>query len=146
MVLKEMYLYGIIYGNIAYNLIIAIAVIAIALYFKELLRFERKEFSITKEKASLLPTVLRSKGLRVVEEKSSVSIEGPLRTTFDLIEEGESESLKVVQSSEIAPWFLSLVVIILALNAVLGLALGFLGYLYYRWTRGTLSSIPLINP
>lgn len=141
-----MYLYGVIYGNIVYNLVVAIVVIAIALYFKDLLKFERREFLVNRDEASSLPRLLRSKGLRILEERNSIIVDGPLRTTFELVnEKEESENFRVIQSSEVAPWFLSIVIIILALNVALGLALGFLGYLYYRWVKNSMSSIKLIR-
>jgi hypothetical protein len=133
-----MNLYEAVFGNVVYNLVIAIVVIAVALYFRDLLKFEKHEY-IMKGESESLSNLLRSKGLRVTEEAKRIFIEGPLRTIFE-VQERDDKTFKIVQSFEISPWFLSITLIIMAFNAILGLALGFLGYLYYRWSSRTIAS------
>jgi hypothetical protein len=125
-------------GSVGYNLVIAIIALVIALAFEEMLYFDTATIEGGPEEFSRITQALRARGLPVAEEPGRHTVRGPIEAQLSLVTTDQGSV--ILKRMRVAPWFLAAVFIVIALNVVIGLALAFLGYLYYRNVRSALES------
>jgi hypothetical protein len=123
-------------GSVGYNLVVAIIALVIALAFEDMLYFDTAAIEGGPEDLSRIAQALRARGLPVGEEPGRYVVRGPIEAQLSLLTTGEGST--ILKRMRVAPWFLAAVLIVIALNIAIGLALAFLGYLYYRNIRGAL--------
>ena len=133
-------MYGVYLGGVTYNIVIAIIVFVIALAVEDLLYFDSKTYKGTVEALSGVASTLRSRGVKVREEPGAYRIGDPVEYVLSIAagSQGSGEEVTIRGRARVAPWFLGAVLVIMALNAWMGLALAFLGYLYYRYMKSNL--------